>query len=57
MDSTCYFVLRADGSQEDFSYRKCIAQLVRLPRSWTAVRHISMVLPILVPKLMIGVRR
>lgn len=30
MDSTCYFVLRADGSQEDFSYRKCIAQLVRL---------------------------
>ncbi len=30
MDSTCYFVLRSDGSQEDFSYRKCIAQLVRL---------------------------
>lgn len=29
MDSTCFFVLRADGSEEDFSYRKCISQLVR----------------------------
>ena len=48
MDSTCYFVLRSDGTQEDFSYRKCIARLVRLRCSWTAV-HIGMVLSRMVP--------
>jgi Protein of unknown function (DUF3223) len=30
MESTCYFVMRSDGTQEDFSYRKCIAKLVCL---------------------------
>ncbi|KAL3677428.1 hypothetical protein R1sor_027376 [Riccia sorocarpa] len=31
--SRCYFLIRTDGSAEDFSYRKCVDRLMPLPES------------------------
>lgn len=31
--SRCYYLIRSDGSVDDFSYRKCVEKLLPLPKS------------------------
>lgn len=32
-ESRCYYLIRSDGSTDDFSYRKCVDKLMPLPES------------------------
>lgn len=35
-DSRCYYIIRKDGSIEDFSYRKCVNNIIALPSNMKA---------------------
>ncbi|KAH7278678.1 hypothetical protein KP509_38G052200 [Ceratopteris richardii] len=32
-DSRCFYIIRSDGSMEDFSYRKCVNKILPLPKN------------------------